>query len=83
MINTLKKHRGLLRVSAYTLLTLLSSIPTHGEQLPVDLIVYGDYLVTMDPAVDGKSGVIRDGAVVITAKDILAVGPRDEIDKQY
>ncbi len=46
---------------------------------PADLIVYGDYLVSMAPG----SEVLRDGAVAIRGDTILAVGPRAEIDAAY
>jgi len=43
------------------------------------LIIYGDYLLTMEPG----EPVLRDGAVVVAADRIVAVGPRAEIDKRY
>ena len=45
----------------------------------VDLIVAGDYVVTMD----GSGDVLEDGAVVIDNGLIVAVGPADEIDARY
>ena len=44
-----------------------------------DLIIYGDYLLTMEPG----EPVLRDGAVVVEADRIIALGPRAEIDKRY
>ena len=44
-----------------------------------DLIVYGDHVITM---VEGE-GVIEDGAVVVRDGAIVAVGPRDAIDREY
>ncbi len=54
-------------------------------QEPVDLIVGGDYVVTMEA--NGASvkdgGVIRDGAVAIKGGSIVAVGPRAGIAAKY
>ena len=44
-----------------------------------ELIVYGDYVLTM---VEGE-GVIEDGAVVVRENAIVAVGPREAIDREY
>ncbi len=51
----------------------------------VDLIVGGDYVVTMEPnaAAVKDGGVIRDGAVAIKGGSIVAVGPRAEIAAKY
>ncbi len=45
----------------------------------IDLIIAGDYLVTMD---DGGS-VIKDGAVAVDEGLIIAIGTADEINAQY
>ena len=58
-------------------LVLLTGAPTFAAQ--PDLIIYGDYLLTMEP---GKQ-VIEKGAVVIEGDEIIAVGAQAEIDKQY
>ncbi|MGH8261845.1 MAG: amidohydrolase family protein [Steroidobacterales bacterium] len=50
-----------------------------GSRPTVDLIVAGDYVVTME---DGQP-VINDGAVAINAGLIVAVGPRTEIATRY
>lgn len=60
-----------------TLLWLLTS-PVQA-QAPSDLIVYGDYVLTMDL----QQPEIRDGAVVIDSGRIVAVGPRVQIDGEY
>jgi len=44
-----------------------------------DLIVYADYLLTME----ADAPVIEDAAVVIAGDKILAVGRRETIDQQY
>ncbi|WP_157976791.1 amidohydrolase family protein [Parahaliea mediterranea] len=44
-----------------------------------DLIIYGDYVLTMDP----QQPEIRDGAVVIEDDRIVALGPRKDIDARY
>ena len=45
----------------------------------IDLIVAGDYVVTMDPA----ATVIEDGAVAVDEGVIVAVGKASEIGKNY
>ncbi|MEH6584155.1 MAG: amidohydrolase family protein [Halioglobus sp.] len=44
-----------------------------------DLIVYADYLLTMEP---GRP-VLKDAAIVVSGSKIIALGSRSEIDKQY
>ena len=44
-----------------------------------DLIVYGDYLLTMDPA----QPELRDAAVVVRDSVIVDVGPRERIDRAW
>ncbi|MFT7686944.1 MAG: 5-methylthioadenosine/S-adenosylhomocysteine deaminase [Candidatus Azotimanducaceae bacterium] len=60
---------------------LLISSTSHAgsDRTKVDMIVYGDYLVTMD----GKEDVIHDGAVAILGNTIVATGPSIEIDQGY
>jgi len=45
----------------------------------IDLIVHGDYIVTMDD----RLSVIRNGAVAIDDGIIVAIGASDEIDAEY
>ena len=72
-----KLHRGFLSGAALLLLlfTATSSVLAKGP----NLIVYGDYVVTIDPA----QPLLRDAAVVVADDRIVAVGPRAEIDRQY
>ena len=56
---------------------LLLAMPAYGDK--PDLIVYADYLLTMEPG----EPVIRDAAVVVAGDTILAVGKRADIDSQY
>ena len=58
-------------------LLLIFSIPVQGAK--PDLIIYADYLLTMEPG----EPVVEDAAVVIAKDRILAIGPRAEIDKKY
>jgi cytosine/adenosine deaminase-related metal-dependent hydrolase len=45
---------------------------------PVDLLVLGSHVVTMNPSRD----VIRDGAVAVRGKEIVAVGKADELRRR-
>jgi 5-methylthioadenosine/S-adenosylhomocysteine deaminase len=65
-------------VACLCLVGFLLSSPGARAAQP-DLIIYGDYLLTMAPG----EPVLRDGAVVVAADRIIAVGPRAEIDKRY
>ncbi len=53
--------------------------PSTSQPQPADLIVKGDYVVTMEP----QALTIRDGAVVIKDGIIVAVGQAGEIFSQY
>lgn len=54
--------------------------PLHGQAADkVDLIIQGDYLITMD---DGDS-VVRDGAVAVLRSEIVAVGDRSDIHSRF
>lgn len=59
------------------LVVLFLAAPTRAAQ--PDLIVYADYLLTMEPG----QPVLKDGAVVIAGDKILAVGSRQDIDRQF
>lgn len=50
---------------------------TTGE--PIDLIVEGKYIVTMDE----QMTVVKDGAVAIDEGAIVAIGPAADVDAQY
>ncbi len=67
----------LLSLFIATLLVLITSFASAKQK--ADTIVYGDYVVTM---VEGQA-VIEDGAVVISGRDIVAVGSRQEINRTY
>lgn len=49
------------------------------EKTSVDLIAYGDHVVTMDPLV----GLITKGAIAVQDGKIVAVGPAGEINDTY
>ncbi len=66
-------------------LSLLALVATAATLLacargePVDLLVTGGTVVTMD----GDRRVIEDGAVAIRGERIVAVGPAAELDRRY
>ena len=66
-------------------LLLLAPILTTGGALAaakpqsVDMLVYGEYLVTMDP----QQPLIRDGAIAVKDDKIIAVGTRVDIDQSF
>ncbi len=74
MIDT-TKH--LLLASALFLCASVLALPAFADK--PDLIVYADYVLTMEP----DQPVLRDGAIVVSKDRIIAVGPRTEIDSQY
>lgn len=52
---------------------------TADRRTQVDIIVAGDYIVTMD----GTGAILEDASVVIDDGLIVAIGASDEIDSQY
>lgn len=61
--------------------TAVASSPATAESKSdaIDLIIAGEYVVTMDP--DGN--VIRDGAIAVDDGLIIAIGSADEINAQF
>ena len=62
-----------------SILVLLLCNSALGHASNADLIIYGDHVLTMEPG----ATVIADGAVVVKDDLIVAVGPRQEIDRSY
>lgn len=60
-------------------LALAAALAASAQAVKPDLIVYADYLLTMEPG----QPVIENGAVVIAGDVIIATGEREAIDKQY
>jgi len=63
--------------AALAVLIQLAAGPAQAKQ--VDLIVYGDYLLSMQKDLP----VLEDAAVAIVAERIVAVGSRSEIDREF
>ena len=56
---------------------LIVALPAQAKH--ADLIVYGDYLVTMTP----DKPVLQDAAIAIVADKIVAVGSRESVNREY
>jgi 5-methylthioadenosine/S-adenosylhomocysteine deaminase len=56
-----------------------TAAPVETDGNAIDLIVQGDYIVTMD----AQLSVVRNGAVAIDEGVIIAIGPADEINAEY
>jgi len=69
-----------MKLSLFLLLSIsITTSSFANEKQTADWIVYADYLVTMQAG----QAVIQDGAVAVRGKDIIAVGTRQSIDKQF
>lgn len=60
-------------------LALFLAIPLYAQKKPVDLIIAGGTVVTMD----AKRTIQEDGAVAIKGDAIVAIGSREQIIAQY
>ena len=61
------------------LMTMLSNVSAQTRRQPVDLLVLGGTIVTMDPA----RRVISDGGIAVSQGRIVGIGPRAEIEREY
>ncbi|HZF26309.1 MAG TPA: amidohydrolase [Steroidobacteraceae bacterium] len=75
----MKQYRSLHRYAHLAALALLGVVSACDAQAPVDLIVEGDHVVTMN----GDAPVLQKGAVVIDKGAIVAVGPAAELAAKY
>ncbi|UTW56853.1 amidohydrolase [Kordiimonas sp. SCSIO 12610] len=60
-----------------------NSVTSRIENPPVDLIVYGDYVLTMENLDSANNGIIEKGAIAVSGGKIVAVGPASEIEISY
>ena len=60
-------------------MTMLSNVPVQTRRQPVDLLVLGGAIVTMDQ----ERRVITDGGIAISQGRIVAIGPRADIERDY
>lgn len=66
-------------ITGAAILLFLFATPSPALAKGPDLIVYGDYVLTMDPS----RPLLNDGAVVVSGDRIVAIGPRGDIDREY
>lgn len=66
-------------LAALTALLALALTACGDDREPIDLLITGGTVVTMDPS----RAVLEDGAVAITADRIVAVGPSAELASAY
>ena len=72
-------HQSVLVCVALILTTMLSTVIAQTRRQPVDLLVLGGTIVTMDQT----RRVISDGGIAIANGRILAIGPRPDIERAY
>ncbi|TGD73001.1 amidohydrolase [Mangrovimicrobium sediminis] len=68
-----------MRFHRVLLLVLATCFGASARAADVDLIVYGDYLLSMVPG----EAVLEDAAIAIRGDSIVAVGARTDIDAEY
>src|SRR6185436_11830258 len=61
------------------LMTTLSNATAQTRRQPVDLLVVGGTIVTMDQT----RRIIDDGGIAVSQGRIVAIGPRAEIERAY
>jgi 5-methylthioadenosine/S-adenosylhomocysteine deaminase len=61
------------------LMSMLSDVTAQTRRQPVDLLVLGGTIITMDQS----RRVITDGGIAVSQGRIVAVGPRAEIERDY
>jgi len=62
-----------------TVMTTLSNVTAQTRRQPVDLLVLGGTIVTMDET----RRIIDDGGIAVSNSRIIAIGPRAEIESRY
>ncbi|HEX7332083.1 MAG TPA: amidohydrolase [Pyrinomonadaceae bacterium] len=72
-------HQSVVVCVALILTTMLSTVIAQTRRQPVDLLVLGGTIVTMDQT----RRVISDGGIAIANGRILAIGPRADIERAY
>ncbi len=78
-LNGMPKDIRLTTATAALALTLAACSASESQEQRIDLIVYGDAIVTMDAAMTE----IANGAIAVDDGIILAVGDASEIDARY
>src|SRR5215203_2272578 len=72
-------NKSVLICVSVILMTMLSDVSAQTRRQPVDLLVLGGTIVTMD----ASRRVIEDGGIAVAGGRIVAIGPRAEIEAGY
>jgi 5-methylthioadenosine/S-adenosylhomocysteine deaminase len=75
----MQKHLLVFLIVTTMIITPLANGAAQTRRQPVDLLVLGGTIVTMDQT----RRVIDDGGIAVTGGRIVAIGPRNEIEHEY
>jgi 5-methylthioadenosine/S-adenosylhomocysteine deaminase len=75
----MQKHLLISLIATTMLITPLSNGAAQTRRQPVDLLVLGGTIVTMDQT----RRVIPDGGIAVAGGRIVAIGPRGDIEREY
>jgi len=74
-----RRKPTLLAVGTALVASLIAVVHAIADPRQADLIIYGDYLVSMQ----AEHTVLEDAAVAVIADKIVAMGPRKQVDSEF